>query len=71
MKTVIKRMKRKTPQFFKDLRNCGLTLTAISAAIVAAPVALPVLLIKVAGYAAVAGTVLSATSQTAVINERK
>jgi uncharacterized transporter YbjL len=70
MNTVIKRMKRPTPSFFKKLRNIGLALGAIGAAIISAPVAIPALLIKVAGYLVVAGTVAGAVSQTAVKNDK-
>ena len=52
-----------TPTFFQKLRNIGLALAAISAAIIASPVALPPILITIAGYLAVAGTVLSGVSQ--------
>ncbi len=52
-----------TPTFFQKLRNIGLALAAISAAIIASPVALPAILITIAGYLAVAGTVLSGVSQ--------
>jgi hypothetical protein len=52
-----------TPTFFQKLRNIGLVLAAISAAIVSAPVAIPAIIIKIAGYLAVAGTVLSGVSQ--------
>ena len=52
-----------TPTFFQKLRNIGLALAAISAAIIAAPVALPAIVATIAGYLAVAGTVLSGVSQ--------
>jgi len=71
MNTVVKRMKKTTPKFFRKLRNVGLTLAAVSAAIMGAPVALPVILVKVAGYLAVAGTVTVAVSQTAVKHEKE
>ena len=71
MNIVVKRIKKQTPKFFRTVRNVGLTLAAISAAIMASPVALPAILIKVAGYLAVAGTVTSAVSQTAVKHERE
>ena len=64
-------MKKTTPKFFRKLRNVGLTLAAVSAAIMGAPVALPVILVKVAGYLAVAGTVTVAVSQTAVKHEKE
>ena len=68
--TVITRMRRQTPTFFKKIRNIGLMLGAIGASIIAAPVALPVILVKIAGYLVVAGAVASGVSQTAVKNER-
>ena len=63
---VVQRIKAPTPKFFKVLRAIGLSLTAVSGTILAAPVALPAALITVAGYVAVAGGVISAVSQTAV-----
>ena len=48
------------------LRTIGLALLAVSGSIVAAPVALPAVIVTVAGYAAVAGGVLSAVSQVTV-----
>ncbi|HJW16671.1 MAG TPA: hypothetical protein VJ499_06110 [Flavisolibacter sp.] len=59
------RIQSPTPKFFKKVRNVGLILAAISASILAAPVALPAVVIQVAGYLAVAGGVASAVSQTA------
>ena len=65
---VIKRMKEPTPPFFRQLRNTGLILAAVGSSIVAAPVSLPTVVVKVGGYLAVAGAVASAVSQT-VTNE--
>ncbi len=65
---VIDRVKAPTPKFFKVLRTIGLSLAAVSAALIAAPVALPAAVITVAGYIAVAGTVVTAVSQTAVVH---
>lgn len=70
MNTVVKRMKRKTPKFFRKVRNTGLTLAAVGATLLASPVVLPAAILKVAGYLAVAGAVTSAVSQTAVTNDR-
>lgn len=69
MKNVIQRVKSPTPKFFKKVRNIGLTLAAIAGTIVAAPVALPAVLVKIAGYLAVASGVAGAVSQTAVEGE--
>ena len=58
-----------TPSFFQKLRNIGLALAAISAALVASPVTLPAIVVKIAGYLAVAGSVLGAVSQITVPND--
>ncbi|MEO8255031.1 MAG: hypothetical protein ABI554_11655 [Flavobacterium sp.] len=60
---VIKRAKAPTPKFFKVLRNIGLSLAAIGGTILAAPVALPVVVVTIGGYIAIAGGVISAVSQ--------
>ena len=60
---IVDRAKAPTPKFFRILRSIGLVLLAISGTIIAAPVTLPVALVSVAGYVAVAGGVISAVSQ--------
>ena len=60
---IIKRAKAPTPKFFKVLRNIGLALAAVGGTILAAPVALPVAIVSIGGYIAVAGGVISAVSQ--------
>jgi hypothetical protein len=69
MNQLIDRMQSPTPKFFKKLRNIGLILATISGTLAAAPVALPAVVIKIAGYLAVASGVASAVSQTAVEGE--
>ena len=69
MKEIVNRAKAPTPKFFKVLRTIGLALLAVSGSIIAAPIALPAAVVTVAGYAAVAGGVLSAVSQITVDNE--
>jgi len=64
-------MQKPTPSFFKKIRNIGLALAAISATILTAPVALPALVVQIAGYLAVAGGVMSTISQSAVKMEKK
>ena len=66
---VVERIKGPTPKFFKILRSIGLALLAISGTIVAAPIVLPVTVVTVAGYMAVAGGVISAVSQMTVAEE--
>jgi len=69
MKQILERLKSPTPKFFQTIRNIGLTLAAIAGTIAAAPIALPAVLVKIAGYLAVASGVASAVSQTAVEGE--
>ena len=66
---IVERIKAPTPKFFKILRSVGLALLAISGTIVAAPIVLPVTVVTVAGYMAVAGGVISAVSQMTVNDE--
>jgi uncharacterized membrane protein HdeD (DUF308 family) len=63
---VIKRAKAPTPKFFRILRAIGLALLALSGSVIAAPVVLPVAVVSIAGYIAVAGGVISAVSQITV-----
>jgi uncharacterized membrane protein HdeD (DUF308 family) len=63
MKKIINRATAPTPNFFKVLRNIGLVLAAVGGTILTAPVALPVVIVSIGGYIAVAGGVISAVSQ--------
>ena len=63
---LVERIKAPTPKFFKTLRSIGLALLAISGTIIAAPVALPAVVVSAAGYLVVAGGVISAISQITV-----
>lgn len=69
--TITQRLKQPTPKFFKKVRNIGLALAAVSTALFAAPVALPAIVLKLAGYLAVAGGVASALSQATTAGESK
>jgi len=69
MKQLIERVQSPTPKFFKKLRNIGLVLATVATTVVAAPVALPAVIIKIAGYLAVAGGIAGAVSQTAIEGE--
>ena len=60
------RVYAETPPFFVKLRNIGLALAGISAALLASPVALPAIVVTIASYLGVAATVASAVSQIAV-----
>ena len=70
MNTVIERMQEPTPKFFQKLRNTALTLAAIGASLMAAPIALPAFIIKLAGYLTVAGAVATTVSQAAVKSDQ-
>ncbi|OQP67648.1 hypothetical protein [Niastella populi] len=61
MSNIINRIQGSTPKFFKILRNVGVALVAVSVAMFAFP--------GLTGYLAVAGGVMGAVSQLAVLNE--
>jgi hypothetical protein len=64
--SLIKRMQAPTPKFFRVLRTIGVSLAAAGGVLLAAPLALPAVVISIAGYATVAGSVMTAVSQSAV-----
>jgi hypothetical protein len=70
MNHLIERIKAPTPKFFKTLRTIGISLAAIAATILTAPITLPAVIINIAGYVAVAGGVLGAVSQTAMEDKK-
>jgi hypothetical protein len=67
---LIERVASPTPTFFQKLRNIGLVLAAISATIIAVPVGLPAIVTTIAGYLAVAGTVLSGMSRVIIPGDK-
>lgn len=64
--SVLARAAAPTPKFFQKLKVIGITLATISGALLTAPIALPAIITTIAGYLAVAGTVVTAVSQVAV-----
>lgn len=66
MNELLFRAKAPTPKFFRVLRTIGISLLAVSGAVLTAPVSLPLAITSVAGYLAVVGGVLSAVSQVTV-----
>jgi hypothetical protein len=64
--SLVQRAAAPTPKFFRVLRTIGLALAAISGTVLTAPVALPAIVGTIAGYVAVAGTVVTAVSQVTV-----
>ena len=67
---IVTRFNAPTPKFFKVLRNIGLGLAATGGALISTPIALPAMVVLIAQYLVVAGTVASAVAQTAVSNEK-
>tara|TARA_R110001583_G_scaffold73456_2_gene204385 strand:- start:3084 stop:3329 length:246 start_codon:yes stop_codon:yes gene_type:complete len=63
---ITERYKRKTPSFFRKLRNIGIALATAGGVIIAAPISLPAAVITIATYLTVAGTVATAVSQAVV-----
>jgi hypothetical protein len=66
---VIQRMQAPTPKFFRVLRTVGIALAAAGGTLLTAPVALPAVVLTVAGCVSLAGAVMTAVSQTAVESE--
>lgn len=66
---IIERVQAPTPRFFTKLRNISLMMATLGASLLAAPIALPAVLLKIAGYIAVAGAAGSAVSQTVTPTE--
>ena len=63
--TLKNRIQAPTPTFFKKLQKWGIIIAALGGSLLAAPQAMPAILIKIAGYLAVAGAVTTAVSQAA------
>lgn len=66
MNELLFRANAPTPKFFRVLRALGISLLAVSGAVLTAPVSLPLVVTSVAGYLAVVGGVISAVSQVTV-----
>ena len=67
--TLIQRLTAPTPKFFKTVRTIGLVIGAIGAGILASPLALPVAVVSVGGYLALAGGIITTVAQSAVGKE--
>lgn len=66
---IVERYKKPTPRFFKILRNIGIALATAGGAIIAAPITIPSLVVTIATYMTVVGTVATAVSQAVVKDE--
>ena len=67
--TLAERVMAPTPKFFKTLRTIGLVIGLVGGAILASPVVLPAAIVTVGGYLALAGSIVTGVSQTAVEKE--
>lgn len=63
---ILDRYQKPTPRFFRILRAVGISLASGGTALLAAPVTLPAVVLSLAGYAVVAGSVITAVSQAVV-----
>ena len=66
---IAERYKKPTPKFFKTLRNIGIALATAGGAIIAAPISMPAIVVTIATYMTVAGTVATAVSQAVVTDD--
>ena len=66
---LVERYNKPTPKFFKILRNIGIALATAGGAIIAAPISMPALVVTIATYMTVAGTVATAVSQAVVSDD--
>lgn len=66
---IVERYKKPTPKFFKTLRNVGIALATAGGAIIAAPISMPTIVVTIATYMTVAGTVATAVSQAVVTDD--
>tara|TARA_R110002033_G_scaffold6031_1_gene24489 strand:+ start:1112 stop:1354 length:243 start_codon:yes stop_codon:yes gene_type:complete len=66
---IVERYKKPTPKFFKTLRNIGIALATAGGAIIAAPISMPAIVVTIATYMTVAGTVATAVSQAVVTDD--
>ena len=67
--TLVQRVVAPTPKFFRTLRAIGVVIGLVGGAILASPVALPAAIVTIGGYLALAGSIVTGVSQTAVGKE--
>lgn len=72
MKTLLNRLNSETPKFWRKALKLGITLTAISAGLLAAPdgYEIPGLVQKAAGYLATAGFVLTVVAKATTTDSK-
>ena len=67
--TLVQRVVAPTPKFFRLLRTIGVIVGLVGASLLATPVALPTAVVTIGGYLALAGSIVTGISQTAVGKE--
>ena len=67
--TLAQRVMAPTPKFFRLLRTIGVVIGLVGGAILASPLALPAAIVTAGGYLALAGSIVTGVSQTAVGKE--
>lgn len=67
---IIERAQAPTPGIFKMLRTIGLILATVGGTVATAPVNLPVVIVTIGGYLAVAGAAMGAVSQITVVDAK-
>ena len=67
--TLAERVMAPTPKFFRTLRTIGVVIGLVGGAILASPIALPAAIVTIGGYLALAGSIVTGVSQTAVEKE--
>jgi hypothetical protein len=67
--TLAQRVVAPTPKFFRLLRTIGVVVGLVGASILASPIALPAAIVTIGGYLALAGSIVTGVSQTAVGKE--
>jgi len=67
--TLAQRVVAPTPKFFRLLRTIGVVVGLVGASILASPVALPAAIVTIGGYLALARSIVTGVSQTAVGKE--
>ena len=67
--TLAERVMAPTPKFFRLLRTIGMVVGLMGGAILASPLALPAAIVTAGGYLALAGSIVTGVSQTAVGKE--
>lgn len=67
--TLVDRVLSSTPSFFRKVRTFGLVIGLVGAALLAAPIGLPTLVVTIGGYLTLAGGIITSVAQTTVGDE--